>query len=166
MEDSTWRQLPHFRRAPSSRLAILRMAKCFLWVNSISLIMLWRVWCKLRRLFLTYNILECIVPHSCSPSFANLAESWNGSLARKKWFLLRYFLLIWGHRYFLSIWGTNTRQFFYLPGKSRFTFEGSLFLSWRGNKRKSILVQADCLTKETYVNEFLCPISNYKGKWN
>ena len=141
-EDYTWRQLPHFRRAPSSRLAILRMAKSFLF----SLIMFWRVWCKLKRLFLTYNVLECIVPHSCSPSFANLAESWNGSLARK-WFLLRYSLL--------------TRQFFlYFSGKSRFTFEGSLFLYWRGNKGKSILVQADCLTKETYVNEFLCPISN------
>ena len=84
-EDYTWRQLPHFRRAPSSRLAILRMAKSFLWVDSISLIMFWRVRCKLKRLFLTYNVLECIVPHSCLPSFANLAESWNGSLA-KKWF--------------------------------------------------------------------------------
>ena len=36
-----------------------------------------------KRVFLTYNVLECIVPHSCSPSFANLAESWNGSLAKK-----------------------------------------------------------------------------------
>ena len=112
-EDYTWRQLPHFRRAPSSRLAILRMAKSFLWVDSISLIMFWRVRCKLKRLFLTYNVLECIVPHSCSPSFANLAESWNGSLARK-WFLLRYSLLIWGPRHFLFWWRTNTRQFFFI----------------------------------------------------
>ena len=163
-EDYTWRQLPHFRRAPSSRLAILRITKSFLWIDSISLIKFWRIRCKPKRLFLTYNVLGCIVPHSCSPSFANLAESWNGSLARK-WFLLRYSLLIWGPRYFLSIWRTNTRQFFlYFSGKSRFTFEGSLFLSWRGNKGKSILVQADCLTKETYVKEFLCPISNSKGK--
>ena len=84
-EDYTWRQLPHFRRAPSSRLAILRITKSFLWIDWISLIKFWRIRCKPKRLFLTYNVLGCIVPHSCSPSFANLAESWNGSLA-KKWF--------------------------------------------------------------------------------
>ena len=94
-EDYTWRQLPHFRRAPSSRLAILRITKSFLWIDSISLIKFWHIRCKPKRLFLTYNVLGCIVPHSCSPSFANLAESWNGSLARK-WFLLRYSLLIYG----------------------------------------------------------------------
>ena len=112
-EDYTWRQLPHFRRAPSSRLAILRITKSFLWIDSISLIKFWRIRCKPKRLFLTYNVLGCIVPHSCSPSFANLAESWNGSLARK-WFLLRYSLLIWGPRHFLFWWRTNTRPFFYI----------------------------------------------------
>ena len=127
MEDSTWRQLPHFRRAPSSRLAILRMAKSFL----ISLIMLWRVWCKLKRLFLTYNVLECIVPHSCSPSFANLVESWNGSLA-KKWFLLRYFLLIWGPRYFnldiFYLYGELTLDsFFIFPGQIAIYLWGESF---------------------------------------
>ena len=130
-EDYTWRQLPHFRRAPSSRLAILRMAKSFLWVDSISLIMFWRVRCKLKRLFLTYNVLECIVPHSCSPSFANLAESWNGSLA-KKWFLLRYFLLIWGPRYFnldiFYLYGELTLDsFFIFPGQIAIYLWGESF---------------------------------------